>query len=310
MDIKKGTKLKLKWQFLNDGEPVSLSDYSKFIFDVLDGKNVPQRTSVKLAENEVVFSIDTEKYENGRFSVRVDAEGPDGGLHICHRNAFRIVPANAKSSLAKGGPGANIELTIQDDLSGQTQQDGALVVKITQGEQGYSANKTLLQVKDAYSNGIPVVFQVGGGNEAEAYWANMYDAEYFAEGNIVGFYLRRTVRSDSAIPVTIELAWFSDNGQEFFKEYALTSQTVNLTNENTTVEQDSTTGLTKITVANASIGSIQGSRVLIKDLREIESSNGLYPSLAHYSSGSIVLYVAYPVTAQMLNGAKLMSTFD
>lgn len=310
MEIKKGTKLKLKWQFLNEGEPVSLSDFSKFRLDVLDVRSVPQRTSVALSDNEAVFTIDTAKYENGRYSVCVDADGPNGGLHICHRNAFRIVPANAKSSLAKGGNGANIELTIQDDLSGQTQQGGALVVKITPGEQGYSANKTLLQVKDAYSNGIPVVFQVGGGNEAEAYWANMYDAEYFAEGNIFGFYLRRTVRTDSSNPGTIQLAWASNNGQEYFYEDYITSREVELTNENTTVEQDPTTGLTKITVANASIGSIQGSRVLIRDLQGIESSNGLYPSLAHYSSGSIVLYVAYPVTAQMLNGAKLMSTFD
>lgn len=121
MEIKKGTKLKLKWQFLNEGEPVSLSDFSKFRLDVLDVRSVPQRTSVALSDNEAVFTIDTAKYENGRYSVCVDADGPNGGLHICHRNAFRIVPANAKSSLAKGGNGANIELTIQDDLSGQTQ---------------------------------------------------------------------------------------------------------------------------------------------------------------------------------------------
>lgn len=310
MDIKKGTKLKLRWQFLNEAEPVLLSDYSRFRLDVLDGKKVPQRTSVTLVDNEVVFTIDTAKYETGRFSVRVDADGADGGLHVCHRDAFRIVPANVKSSLAKGGNGANIELTIQDDLSGQTQQDGALVVKITQGEQGYSANKTLLQVKDAYSNGIPVVFQVGVGNEAEAYWVNMYDAECFAEGNNVGFNLSRTVRSGDNPPFTIQLSWFSYNGQEFFDENSLTPLTVKLTNENTTVEQDSTTGLTKITVANADIGSIQGSRVLIKNLQGVVSSNGLYPSLAHYSSDSLVLYVAYPVTAQMLNGAVLMSTFD
>lgn len=310
MDIKKNTKLKLKWQFLNEGEPVLLTDYSKFRLDVLDVKKVPQRTSVTLAENEVVFSIDTEKYENGRFSVRVDAEGPDGGLHICHRNAFRIVPANAKSSLAKGGPGENYELTIQDDLSGQTQQDGALVVKITQGEQGYSANKTLLQVKDAYSNGIPVVFQACLENEEETYWVNMYDVEFFAEGNTFLILLRRTIRSDSNNPVTEQLQWISFNGQEFLEQYRFTSQEVDLTNENTTVEQDSTTGLTKITVANADIGSIQGSRVLIKNLQGVVSSNGLYPSLAHYSSDSLVLYVAYPVTAQMLNGAVLMSTFD
>lgn len=121
MDIKKGTKLKLRWQFLNEGEPVLLSDYSKFRLDVLDGKKVPQRTSVTLVDNEVAFTIDTAKYETGRFSVRVDADGADGGLHVCHRDAFRIVPANVKSSLAKGGNGENYELTVKDDLVGQTQ---------------------------------------------------------------------------------------------------------------------------------------------------------------------------------------------
>lgn len=176
MDIKKGTKLKLKWQFLNDGEPVSLSDFSKFRLDVLDIKKVPQRTSVTLAENEVVFSIDTEKYENGRFSVRVDPDGPNGGLHICHRNAFRIVPANAKSSLAKGGNGANIELTIQDDLSGQTQsvveeQDPTVpdhVKAITQQNITDWGKKVVFlpgspsynQVDEVYSNGqLPVIVQ-------------------------------------------------------------------------------------------------------------------------------------------------------
>lgn len=174
MEIKKGTKLKLKWQFLNEGEPVSLSDFSKFRLDVLDVRSVPQRTSVALSENEAVFTIDTAKYETGRFSVRVDADGPDGGLHICHRNAFRIVPANAKSSLAKGGPGENYELTIQDDLSGQTQsvveeQDPTVpdhVKAITQqnitdwGKKVVflPANPSYNQVNEVYSNGqLPVI---------------------------------------------------------------------------------------------------------------------------------------------------------
>lgn len=113
--------MKLRWQFLNEGEPVLLSDYSKFRLDVLDGKKVPQRTSVTLVDNEVAFTIDTAKYETGRFSVRVDADGADGGLHVCHRDAFRVVPASVKSSLAKGGNGENYELTVKDDLVGQTQ---------------------------------------------------------------------------------------------------------------------------------------------------------------------------------------------
>ena len=169
MEIKKGTKLKLKWQFLNEGEPVSLSDYSKFRLDVLDIKKVPQRTSVTLAENEVVFSIDTEKYENGRFSVRVDADGPDGGLYICHRNAFRIVPANAKSSLAKGGPGENYELTIQDDLSGQTQQgieDKSFVVTFTMdAQENVTSNKTFAEISAKINAGeivIGYVFRADG----------------------------------------------------------------------------------------------------------------------------------------------------
>ncbi len=119
MEIKKGTKLKLRWQFLNEGEPVLLSDYSRFRLDVLDGKKVPQRTSVALSANEVVFDIDTAKYENGQYAVIVDADGADGGLHVCHRDAFRIVPSNAKSSLAKGGEGVDYELTIKVDMSGQ-----------------------------------------------------------------------------------------------------------------------------------------------------------------------------------------------
>lgn len=190
--------------------------------------------------------------------------------------------------------------------------DGALVVKITHGEQGYSANKTLLQVKNAYDNGIPVVFQFGEEYEGEAYsyWINMYYAQYVAEGNVLGFYLGFTTRSDGDVPATMQLTWFSDNGQEYFEENLLTYRSVELTNENTTVEQDSATGLTKVTVSNAYIGSIQGSRVLIQRLQGIEISNGLYPALAHYSSDSIVLYFAYPVTAQMLNGADLISTFD
>lgn len=169
MEIKKGTKLKLKWQFLNEGEPVSLSDYSKFRLDVLDIKKVPQRTSVTLAENEVVFSIDTEKYENGRFSVRVDADGADGGLHVCHRDAFRIVPANAKSSLSKGGEGENYELTIQDDLSGHTQQgieDKSFVVTFTMdAQENVTSNKTFAEISDKINAGeivIGYVFRADG----------------------------------------------------------------------------------------------------------------------------------------------------
>lgn len=210
MDIKKGTKLKLRWQFLNEGEPVLLSDYSKFRLDVLDGKKVPQRTSVTLVDNEVAFTIDTAKYETGRFSVRVDADGADGGLHVCHRDAFRIVPANVKSSLAKGGNGENYELTVKDDLVGQTQTSasakwGKITGQIAEQEdlmgklrdkqdklidQGTGQNiktlngESLLGVGDLLAGGIKKLPIVGGGtgDDGQVDLARLTSGVYATEG--------------------------------------------------------------------------------------------------------------------------------